>query len=145
MNTALFHTIKFTHTLLLVALFTSILRAQPNTQPWLGKYEIKLKHNKIRYKGTLEVNQFNAFEFRVSGKEMNCMLSLGQWTRKRDTLTLNSFKESELPDQFQFQTLFCKWWAFTQSRFLIKKNKLVALRKNKRGKWRRKQAYKRKK
>ncbi|WP_299460018.1 hypothetical protein [uncultured Microscilla sp.] len=105
---------------------------------------VKFKDHTIRYQGTLEIKKFNTFEFRASGKEMNCKLSLGQWISQGDTLILNSFKENDLPDQFQFQTLFCKWWPFKQKRFLIRNNKLIALRKNRRGKWRKGKAYRRK-
>lgn len=132
---------KFTYTLLLTVLLTAALKAQPTPPPWLGKYVVKFKNNKIRYQGTLTINKYNAFEFRASGKEMACMFSLGEWTQQGDTLTIHSFKEDELPDQFQFQTLFCQWKKFDQSRFLIKKKKLIALRKNRRGRWKRGSVY----
>ncbi|EAY29060.1 hypothetical protein M23134_02251 [Microscilla marina ATCC 23134] len=122
-------------------MLTPDLIAQTSPQ---GKYMVKFKDQTIRYWGTLEIKKFNTFEFRARSKEMNCKFSLGQWISQEDTLTLNSFKENELPDQFQFQTLFCKWWPFEQKRLLIKKNKLIVLRKNQRGKWRKGKAYRRK-
>lgn len=100
---------------------------------------------RIRFKAELEIKNFYFYEFIAGSKDLDCRSSLGNWTNKGDTLILVSFEENQLPEKYQFQTLFCKWRKFNKSHFLIKKNKLIHLYRNQRGKWRRGVVYRKKK
>jgi len=108
-----------------------------------GSYHARFKEKstKGRFNAKLDIENFFSFDFIATNKELDCRTSLGQWTTKGDTLILESYPKKQLPDKYQFQLLFCSWYKFPRSRFLIRKNCLIALRQNKRGKWRRGKVY----
>lgn len=143
---------KIIYLSVLLLCFSSVLLAQttPASKPTKdeklqGVYRARFKETgtKIRFKAKLEIKNFYAFDFIAGDNDMNCRVSLGQWTTKGDTLILESYPENQLPEKYQFQLLFCKWYKFPRSRFLIKGNKLVGLYRNKRGRWRRGMVYRR--
>ena len=140
--------------IVIILLWANSLLAQTPAQKLLmqkedalkGIYHAKYKEDstKLRFNVKLEIKSFYSYHFIAGDKDMNCRLSLGNWSIKGDTLLLVSFDENQLPDKYQFQTLFCKWKDFKKSLFLIKKNKFISLYRNRRGKWRRGIVYRRK-
>ena len=110
-----------------------------------GTYHTRYKEDstRIRLNAKLEIKDFYSYHFIAGDREMNCRLSMGNWTVAGDTLMLVSFDENQLPEKYQFQTLFCKWRNFKKSRFLIKNNKLIALYRNRRGRWKKGKVYRR--
>ena len=121
--------------------------AQPLQDKVKGTYRARFKEDstKIRFKAQLDIENFFSFDFMATNDDLDCRTSLGQWTTKGDTLILESYPLKQLPDEYQFQLLFCKWYKFPRDRFLIKDNCLIALYKNKHGKWRRGKIYRREK
>ncbi|OJJ17842.1 hypothetical protein BKI52_28705 [marine bacterium AO1-C] len=112
-----------------------------------GSYHARFKEDstKTRFNAKLDIENFFSFDFIATNKDLDCRVSLGQWTTKGDTLILESYPKKQLPDKYQFQLLFCKWYEFPRIRFLIKENKLVRLYRNRRGKWRKGKVYRKEK
>lgn len=132
-----------------ILLLTNSLWAQQalkNEEKIKGIYHTRYREDstRIRLNAKLEIKDFYSYHFMAGDKDMNCRLSMGNWTVAGDTLMLVSYPENQLPEKYQFQTLFCKWRDFKKSRFLIKNNKLIALYRNRKGKWKRGKTYKRK-